>query len=189
MTTVPASPLAALVPPTLARLTDRGFEAVAYLLASGWPKEPLPEPTLLLYCALLSHLPDEIALQATARAVAVATFLPKPAEILAQAHELLAERGEGPPNADAAWAAVVDAIRRGQTAGMHPLAATALQRLGGLAAITHATYADLPSFQRRFDSIHRALANRHFLALAGLATALPAPEGADAPVQYVPDPN
>ncbi len=186
-TTTPRAPLLALGP---TRLSDKAFETVAYLLASTWPRQPLPAATLAIYRALLRHLADDVAIQATIRRCATASFLPTPGELLAEAHAILAERGEGPPTAEAAWFSVLLALKRGSTQPCHRLVRQALDTLGGQRYLSSVTYEQLPYLQRRFEQIYRTLCGRHYLSLQGLGSVLePAEPPDEGETASLPDPN
>lgn len=175
----------ALGPP---QLSDTAFDLAVSILAAAWPREPWPPATLALYRALLGHLPDDVVTNATIHAAATCTFPPRPAELLARAHQLLAERGDGPPTLESAWISVITAIRRDSTTGMHPLAAQALGSIGGLRAIGLAPWATLDRYRTLFAQTYRILCGRHYLSLAGLTDD---PLTADDPLEpvYLPDPK
>lgn len=180
--------------PTPVLLTASGFSRATMLLRANWPERRWSEATLNTYRRLIQHLPDRIVIQATARCLALRTFAPQPAELLAEAHEVLAESGEGPPGADEAWTQVLTALRRDDTRHMHQLAATALERIGGERIVGQASYEQLPHYQRAFVRVYSALTRRHYLSLAGLAAGAPdatndGPDGEPDQLTYAPDPN
>lgn len=175
------------------RLSDDGFDRAMAVLMAVWPKEIWPHATLRVYRAVVSHLDDDTLLHAVLRCVHTATFVPKPAEILASAHELLSERGDGPPIPEAAWRDVLAAIRRDSTHYLHPTVRYALDACGGLRALGQCSYDSLSHYHARFTAIYRTLCGRHFLSLAGLSSLPDTPPGLPPPtpaeLEYVPDPN
>lgn len=182
----------ALALPTPALLTPAGFTRAAHLLRTTWPERRWSEATLQVYRRLIQHLPDRIVLQATARCLALRTFAPQPAELLAEAHEVLAESGEGPPGPDEAWIQVLRALHNDRTDDVHPLALAALEQVGGERIVGYAGYEQVPHYQRAFTRVYTTLARRHYLGLAGLAAQLP-PGSNDlddepAELTYAPDP-
>ncbi len=143
----------------------------AQLLAATWPREPLPADTLRVYQLLLQHLPDDVVELAVLRCCATCTWLPRPAEILREAHAVLAERGDAPPEPEIAWHSALIALRRGSTLPCHPTTRAAIAALGGLRALSSVSYEQLPALERRFRAVYTTLCRRRLLEQAGLAPA------------------
>lgn len=79
------------------------FDAGMAVLLANWHKEVPPDATLIVYEAVLAHLPGDLWKLAIARTVAEATFFPRPAELLtAMVRAMMARDGHSE-----AWARMV----------------------------------------------------------------------------------
>ena len=73
-------------------MTPDDFDMGVAVLMSAWPKEAPPAQTLLVYQAVLGHLPADLWKLAVVRVITEATFFPRPAELFTATVRALMER-------------------------------------------------------------------------------------------------
>lgn len=155
------------------------------LIAATWPDRSPTSDTLAAYWISISHLDDDVFMQAVGMCLRECTFYPKPAEILQRVERILASAGVLPAEPEEAWAEILKKISGPESNLSNESIQRAVRELGGLRRIGQAHVEnELPHIRRNFITRYAEL-RRRMIAEDTAYTAQALPAGDDENIRYL----